>query len=125
MANFFFEDMTADQALAFTSADRLIFNTAGLTAAQVSVSFIPFTVNTPDYIVISAPFKALQFNDTGAFRGQTGSQSSVFSDGSLLYIGTTNDDGPITGTAGADGLYGSVGSDTLDGASGNDVLQGN
>ena len=43
MAIYFFEDITAAQALSYTPSDVLVFTTPGLTASQVSVSFIPFT----------------------------------------------------------------------------------
>ena len=55
MAIYFFEDITAAQALSYTSSDVLVFTTPGLTASQVSVTFVPFTATTPDYIILGAP----------------------------------------------------------------------
>ena len=47
VATFFFDDMTADQALAYNPTfDRILFH--GVSAAQVSVTFVPFTVSTPN-----------------------------------------------------------------------------
>ena len=126
MATFFFETMTPDEALNYAFAtDQIIFTTPGLSAAQVSVIFVPFTANTPDYITLNAPFKSLTFNDPGGLRTGGASESDfAFTDSSLLFVGTLGDDNR-TGTGGADGMYGGTGSDTLDGAVGNDVLQGN
>src|SRR5690349_16283867 len=119
--------MTAGQALAFNAAtDKLDFtHYVGLTASQVSVNFVPFTVSDPDRIVLVAPARTLTFNDAGGYRAPAnGVNSAIFGDGSILYAGQTGNDS-VTGTAGADGLYGGLGNDTFDGGEGNDQLQGN
>ena len=89
MAIYFFEDITAAQALSYTVSDVLIFNTPGLSASQVSVNFVPFTATTPDYIILQSPTKAVTFNDPGGFRGDT---DATFTDGSKLFAGTTGAD---------------------------------
>ena len=89
MAIYFFEDITAAQALSYNVTDALVFTTPGLTASQVSVTFVPFTATTPDFITLTSPNKVVTFNDPGGFRGET---DSTFSDGSLLYAGTTGND---------------------------------
>ena len=69
MATYFFNDITADQALAYTAAaDQLIF-TGAVTASQVSVIFVPFTATTPDFIVLQAPGRSVTFADPGGIRG--------------------------------------------------------
>ena len=105
MAIYFFEEITAAQALSYTPSDVLVFTTPGLTASQVSVTFVPFTATTPDFITLTAPGKVVTFNDPGGYRGEL---DSAFSDGSLLYAGTTGNDN-VTGTGGQDGLYGGTG----------------
>ena len=70
MATFFFDDMTADQALGYNPTfDRILFT--GVSAAQVSVTFVPFTATTPDFLILTSPTKSLTFNDPGGFRGET------------------------------------------------------
>ncbi|MBJ7411643.1 MAG: hypothetical protein JHD15_14940, partial [Phenylobacterium sp.] len=127
VATYFFEEMTAAQAASFNSAtDQMIFTNQTVTAAQVSVSFVPFTVNTPDYVILTAPTKTLQFSDPNGFRATSnmGGSAAIFADSSLLYAGTTGDD-TVQGGSAADGLYGGTGDDSLRGGDGNDVLQGN
>ena len=52
MANFFFETITAEQALGFKAGDQLIFTTAGATAAAVTTSVTPATLTTPASVTL-------------------------------------------------------------------------
>ena len=48
MANFFFETITAEQALGFKAGDQLIFTTAGATAAVVTGRAAGMITTAPD-----------------------------------------------------------------------------
>src|SRR5213078_881403 len=114
--------MTAADGLAYNPAtDRIIVRTTTATAQQFSISFVPFTASSPDFVIVSGLGKSITFNDPGGFRGET---DMTFPDGSLLFAGSVGNDSQ-PGTTGADGIFGSFGNDTLTGLAGNDLLHGN
>ena len=82
MANYFFETITAPQALAITTADQLIFTTAGATAAAATVTINAATATAPQSVSISFNGRTVVFGD-----GILNNQNVVFPDSSELYVG--------------------------------------
>ncbi|MBS0334773.1 MAG: hypothetical protein JSS35_18535, partial [Proteobacteria bacterium] len=111
MATYFFAQMTQADADAFNPAtDTVVFD---VPANQATVIFNPLTLTSAPSVSLSLEGKTLTFANDGAQVRGTGAAHFLFSDASHLYIGTTGADGPITGTAGADGLFGGDGDDQL------------
>lgn len=114
MADFVFSSITAAQALAITSADRLLID-VGIGAETT----VQFGVPAADQITItSSSGRSVAF-------GAGATQAAIsFADGGRLFIGGTGGDS-LAGTASSDGLYGGQGADTLAGGAGSNLLQGN
>ncbi|MGZ6016805.1 MAG: calcium-binding protein, partial [Phenylobacterium sp.] len=142
MPTYFFETITAAQALSYNAAaDTLVFSNPTSSGSKTSVIYNPATATSAATVTITdlVTGRAVTFDTnigpTG-LPGGTGIQqegeltngSIVFPDGSNLVIGSndpavTTDS--ATGTSFADGMFGGDGVDTLIGGSGNDVIQGN
>ena len=55
MATYFFETITAAQALTYNQAtDTLVFGTAGETAVRTSVAFVPASATAADSVIITS-----------------------------------------------------------------------
>jgi len=145
MTNYVFENMTADQAANFTSADTLVFSTATLNPTDVVATS---SNNGLDLTTLTAVGKSLVFAGSqlagadinftsafiagktdGLFLGSFGDNNDFASitidnddNGNVAY-GFYGDDN-IAGGAGADNIYGGGGGDTLSGNDGNDHLYG-
>lgn len=129
MATFYFENITASQAMSFTANDVLLFANSFSSAARTSVIFKPASPLSPETITITdlTTDRSVVFGGGIASHGDINSPGGaiVFQDGSHLFVGGTVDDDPAAATGAGDGLFGGQGDDTLDGGGGGDVLQGN
>ncbi|MGZ3402080.1 MAG: calcium-binding protein, partial [Phenylobacterium sp.] len=131
MATFFFETITAAQALGFTAAtDTLVFSNPTSSGSKMTVLYNAATATSAATITLidNADGHAVTFGSGLAGEGDPATTGAiVFPDGSNLFVGTAAADAPSAGTPTlfADGLFGGTGNDTLDGSGGNDLLQGN
>jgi Ca2+-binding RTX toxin-like protein len=146
MPTYFFETITAAQALTYSAAsDTLVFSNPTSSASKTSVIYNAATPTSAATITVTdlVTGRAVTFDTTaGAVGAGTGgiqqegeltNGAIVFPDGSNLVVGS-NSTAPAApdvvalgsgATKFADGLFGGDGADTLDGSSGNDVIQGN
>ena len=115
MATYFFETITAAQALIFNgAADALVFTAANQVAADQRLIF-----NANGTIsVLSLAGHSVTFGSALA-----GTAQIIFPDSSQMLVGSTVGD-VLTGGAHSDGLFGGLGDDTLNGGAGDDALQG-
>ena len=132
MATYFFETITAAQALGFTAAsDTLVFGNPTSSGAKTSVTFNAATATqgATETVTDLVTGRSVVFGTGFAGEGDTATLTGtvVFQDGSNLYVGTTTtlDDTPTASTNFGDALFGGDGNDTLNGGNGNDVIQGN
>ena len=130
MSTYFFESITAAQALAFNGqTDTLVFSTPAATGANTRVTFNPATatsqasltmldVTTGHVVVFGVGLEHLHFPvyPNGSALGISGPAGGEFFDSPL-------GDGNF-GLAGPDTLHGLGGDDVLQGGQGVDVLEG-
>src|SRR5438445_6031697 len=129
MATYFFETITAAQALGFSStADTLVFSNSTSAGSKMSVLYNAATATSAPTVTITDLITghAVVFGTNVYGEGEGGSFTSpVFPDASTLIVGSPVADDTGLGTSHNDGLFGGDGNDTLSGSSGGDVLQGN
>ena len=126
MATYFFETITATQALNYAAAtDQLVFTNATSTANKVSAVYTPSALSAVT-ITDLVTGRAVAFG-TGIYNeGSTTNGVIVFPDSSNLYVGSLGNDTNGGGsTALGDGIFGGDGADTLSGAGGGDLIQAN
>src|ERR1700761_2774202 len=128
MATYFFETITAAQALAFNTAggDQLVFTNPGSHGSAMTVAYSaggPTTVPTVT-VIDNIDGKSVVFG-TGIYGAGEGAHTVIFPDGSNLIIGDNVNADAATGTSLGDGLFGGGGADVLSGGNGGDALQGN
>src|ERR1700741_4312634 len=83
MTAFTFETITSGEAAAYNAElDGLAFQTAGMSAALSSVSYIAGVDGAPDMVAVSLNGRTVMF---GA--GVMGDQDIRFADGSKLFVG--------------------------------------
>jgi Ca2+-binding RTX toxin-like protein len=137
MATYFFETITAAQALgfnAFAATDTLVFTNPTSSGHLTTVLYNAATATSAATVTVidNADGRSVTFNNN--IQG-LGGATSVFPDGSTMFIGKVGIADNFTGTAGGDGLFGGnevdpvtgldVAGDTLIGGSGADLIQGN
>jgi Ca2+-binding RTX toxin-like protein len=132
MAAYFFETITAGQALAFTAAtDALVFSNRTSSGAQMSVVYNPAVAGADPTVTITdlVTRRIVVFGATAGGAGILGEggppgQQVSFPDGSNVFIGGGGAEN-VTGTEFGDGLFGGLGDDTLSAGAGHDLVQGN
>src|SRR5258708_1469684 len=119
MTTYFFESITAAQALAFNSAsDVLIFGNATSTGNKMSVSYVvtpatPLTVATTSITLTDlADGKSVTFG-TGIQGLGEGGHNPIFPDGSVLVVDDNVAGNTAAGSAFGDGMFGGDGNDVL------------
>jgi Ca2+-binding RTX toxin-like protein len=117
LATYQFSTITPSQALALTSSDSVVIDRG--TAIGATVIYIPAANGNPDEISLSENGQTVTFD--AAFATATRS----FPDGSVLYVGGSGSDGPISLGATNDAMFGGDGNDTLSSGDGSNLLQGN
>jgi Ca2+-binding RTX toxin-like protein len=116
VATYFFETITAAQALAFNgAADTLVFTSALQSAADERLIF-----NAGGTITV---LSNLEGHSVTFGPGLAGAAQIIFPDSSQMLVGSAGGD-VLTGGAHGDGLFGGFGDDTLNGGPGDDALQG-
>ncbi|MBS0362192.1 MAG: hypothetical protein JSR98_12495, partial [Proteobacteria bacterium] len=116
MSTYFFETITAAQALAFNGqVDALVFTNASQTGASERLIF-----NADGTIRVLSNVDGVQATFGS---GLAGAAQIIYPDGSRMLVGSTGAD-LLTGGALGDGLFGGFGADTLIGGAGDDALQG-
>lgn len=129
MATYFFETITAAQALSFnTASDALVFSNATSSGSKTAVTYNAATATSTATVTITdlVTGHAVTFG-TGIYgEGETGNNAPVFADASTLVVGSplAADTMAIAAT-GPSGLFGGDGADSLTGGVAGDVLQGN
>ncbi|MDF2901254.1 MAG: calcium-binding protein, partial [Phenylobacterium sp.] len=119
MATYFFETITAEQALGITPTTQLIFTTAGATASAVTTTINAATATSPQTVSMTFGGRTVVFGE-----GILNNQVITFSDASKLYVGDAANN-TATGVDGRDVLFGGEGNDSLVGGSNADYLHGN
>ena len=129
MATYFFETITAAQALAFSSTDSLVFTNSTSSGAKMTVLYTAPTALVSETITVidNADGHSVVFGPGAQMLGEAGHGSAIFPDGSVLIIGADTAGGNDTAAGGGlgDGLFGGSGNDSLSGGNGGDLLQGN
>src|SRR6185312_15195348 len=128
MATFFFETITAAQALAFNATtDTLVFTNATSSGTKMSVTYNAATATSTatETVIDLVTGRSVVFGSNALQLGEAGHTTPVFGDASTLIIGSpaANDTGTIAAASG--GAFGGDGNDTLTGGAGGDLLQGN
>lgn len=121
MATYFFDAITAAQALAFDpTRDTLVFRDAAASSLNTTPQFIVATAINPAGVSITSGGVTKMFAN-----GAYGVNTFVFPDSSRLYIGDASAEN-VQGLPGrSSALFGGAGADTLTGSERADVLQGN
>lgn len=111
LPTFNFSTITAAQALSLTAADtiQIDYGSANNAAVIFGSDTISLTVG----------------NSTVVFATTLSGASTIFADGSRLFVGTSGNDRPLAFGDENNGLYGGSGADTLTGGDGLNQLQGN
>lgn len=117
MATYNFSTITAAEALAITSFDAVLMDTAP--AIETTVVFLEGTSAGAGGFTVVAGGRSVTFGSSFEFVTRT------FPDGERLVIGSNSDDGPLSGGTSDDAMYGGAGNDTLRGQGGADLIQGN
>jgi Ca2+-binding RTX toxin-like protein len=112
MAQFTFETITPDQALAWQPLDSLVFDTGF--AHLMRVAFLPGQA-----AISMTGGRTVTF---GA--GIAGEADLAFRSGGFAFVGTMNPD-VLGGGPGGDAFFGGLGADLFNGEAGDDLLQGN
>ena len=120
MTTYFFEQITQDQALSYTSLDALAFLSADLRAAEIAATFTLGTPTVAETVTLAARGRAVTLSV--AFEGEL---DVLLPNGSILYVGTAaaNTD-PRPGGAGDDAFFGNDGADRFTLGAGNNFDQG-
>src|SRR4051812_25939707 len=117
MATYFFETITAAQALGFnaTTNDILVFSNPAASGAKTTVLFNAATATSAATITVidNTTGRSVVFGATLAGEGNpVAGNAVVFPDGSNLFVGTAGNDTSVAPqTAFADGLFGGAGND--------------
>jgi Ca2+-binding RTX toxin-like protein len=116
LTTYFFDTITAGDALNVTAQDTVVFRTTGMSALTTVVSYA--TTGATVTIASGGISKIfpVQAYSAGNF---------IFLDGSGLYIGGAGPDILAISTPDAYAMYGGQGDDILTGGSGADIIQGN
>ena len=131
MATYFFETITAAQALGYTAAtDTLVFGNPTSSGAKTTVTFNAATATSAatETVTDLVTGRSVVFGVGFAGEGDNALTGTiVFPDGSNLYVGVAgaSNDNPTASTNSTDALFGGDGNDTLNGGNGNDAIQGN
>src|ERR1700704_6651190 len=95
MATYFFETITATQALSYTAAtDTLVFSNPTSSGAKMTVLYNAATATSAATITLidNTTGRAVVFGSSLAGEGDTTNGAVVFPDASNLYIGTPGND---------------------------------
>src|SRR6478609_8984060 len=96
MATYFFETITAAQALGFTTADTLVFTNPLASGSRSTVLYNAATATSAATISLidNTTGKTVVFGVGVAGEGTAATGLVVFPDGSDLFVGTTANDAP-------------------------------
>src|SRR4051812_38326603 len=104
MSTYFFETITAAQALAYQALgnDTLVFTNPTSSGAKMTVLFNPATATAPPTVTLidNVTGRSVTFGSGILGEGSAGNPI-VFPDGSNLLVGLTTDDTNTSGTSGA------------------------
>src|SRR4051794_7890396 len=104
MATYFFETITAAQALGYTAAtDTLVFSNPTSSGSKMTVLYNAATATSAASITLidNTTGRAVTFGGGIAGEGDAGTTGAiVFPDGSNLFVGTAGADAPATASTG-------------------------